>query len=102
MWKVLFSPQAENDIAILLRNGDLSDHDREVIATWIKQVREFGPDSLRTGSNFWYDHDLFDDWEGHRASAYCFKGRIIYRVENKKVIVLVVRVTSTHDCSRRK
>ena len=53
MWKVLFAASAEKDVRSLLDRGKLSDFDREVIATWIKQVQEFGPDSLRTGSNFW-------------------------------------------------
>lgn len=100
MWKVLFIADAEKDIRSLLKSGHLSGSDREVIATWIKQVQEFGPDSLRTSSNFWHDHDLHNEWRGHRASAYSFKGRIIYRVEEKKIIVVVVKVTATHDYSK--
>lgn len=100
MWKVLFTSDAERNIKSLLKSGHLSDSDREVIATWIKQVQEFGPDSLRTGSNFWHDHDLSAEWRGHRSSAYSFKGRIIYKVEEKKIIVIVVKVTATHDYSK--
>lgn len=99
MWKVLFSAQAEKDIQKLLKENTLSDPDREVIATWIKQVQEFGPESLQKGVNFWYDHELYDRWKGHRSSAYSFKGRLIYRVEKQKIIVLVVRVIATHDYS---
>ncbi len=100
MWKVLFASNAEKDIRSLLKNGHFLESDREVIATWIKQVQEFGPASLRAGTNFWHNHDLFDEWKGHRASAYSFKGRIIYRVEEKKIIVVVVKVTATHDYSK--
>ena len=100
MWKVLFAASAEKDVRSLLESGELNGSDREVIATWIKQVREFGPDSLRTRSNFWHDHDLFDEWKGHRASAYSFKGRIIYKIEEKKIVVLVIKVTATHDYSK--
>lgn len=99
MWKVLFSAQAEKDIKKLVRSNVLSEADREVIATWIKQIQEFGPDSLREGVNFWYDHDLHDNWKGHRSSAYSFKGRLIYKVEERKITVLVVKVTATHDYS---
>lgn len=102
MGKVRFASSAEKNVVALLNNGELNDADREVIATWIKQVQEFGPDSLRTGSNFWHDHDLFDEWKGHRASAYSFKGRIVYKVEEKKITVGVVRVPSTHDYSRER
>ncbi len=97
MWKILFSAAAEKDVKSLFQSGKLNDSDREVIATWIKQVQEFGPDSLRTGSNFWYDHDLYDEWKGYRASAYSFKGRIIYKVEEKNIVVVVVKITATHD-----
>lgn len=99
MWKVLFSANAEKDIKDLLKGQKLSEDDREVIATWIKQVQEFGPESLQQGSNFWHDHELFDDWKGHRSSAFSFKGRLIYRIEKKKIVVLVVKVTATHDYS---
>ena len=85
---------------LLFDNGSLSLSDCEVIATWIKQIQEFGPDSLRTRSNFWYDHDLFDEWIGHQASAYSFEGRIIYKVENKKILVVVVKITASHDYSK--
>jgi mRNA-degrading endonuclease YafQ of YafQ-DinJ toxin-antitoxin module len=100
MWKVLFTAEAERDIKDLLKTGEMKNADREVIATWIRQVQEWGPDSLRSGSNFWYDHDLFDEWKGHRASAYSFKGRIIYKVQDKRIIVLVIRITASHDYSK--
>lgn len=99
MWKVLFSAQAERDIKKLAKEKSLTEADKEVIATWIKQVKEFGPESLQNGVNFWYDHELFDEWKGHRASAFSFKGRIIYRVEKKKIVVLVVKLTADHDYS---
>jgi mRNA-degrading endonuclease YafQ of YafQ-DinJ toxin-antitoxin module len=99
MWKVLFSAKAEKDIQKLAKEKQLSESDKEVIATWIKQVQEFGPESLQQGTNFWYDHELYDEWKGHRSSAYSFKGRLIYRVEEKKIVVLVVKVTATHDYS---
>jgi len=99
MWKVLFSAQAEKDIQKLVKEKQLSESDREVIATWIKQIQEFGPESLQQGSNFWYDHELFDELKGHRSSAYSFKGRLIYRIEKKKIVVLVVKITATQNYS---
>lgn len=100
MWKVFFSVMAEKNVRALVDSGGLAQADREVIATWIKQIQEFGPDSLRAGSNFWHDHDLFNDWKGFRASAFSIKGRIIYKVEEKRIMVVVVKVTTTHDYSR--
>ena len=99
MWKVLFSTQAEKEVKALIKKGKLTPEDQEVIATWIKQIKEFGPDSLTVGSNFWYDHELFDNWKGHRSSAFSFKGRLIYKIKNKQIIVLVVKVTTDHDYS---
>lgn len=99
MWKVLFSANAERDILKLVKEKQISESDKEVIATWIKQVQEFGPDSLQQGTNFWYDHELYDEWKGHRSSAYSFKGRIIYQVKQKQIFVLVVKLTAIHDYS---
>ncbi|MEI8346700.1 MAG: hypothetical protein WCG27_04485 [Pseudomonadota bacterium] len=97
MWKILFSAEAERETKDQFRKGLLTDEDREVISTWIKQIAEYGPESLREGSNFWYDHDLQGEWRGYRASAFSFKGRIIYKIENRIVTVLVVRITTAHD-----
>jgi mRNA-degrading endonuclease YafQ of YafQ-DinJ toxin-antitoxin module len=96
MWKILFTAIAEKEIKLQFKSGLLTEDDREIIATWIKQVKEFGPESLRS-SNFWYDHALDGKWDGFRSSAFSFSGRIIYKIENKQIIVKVVRVTSTHD-----
>ena len=99
MWSVLFTAKAEKEIKQQYKDGKITDDDREVISTWIKQVVEFGPDSLRLSGNFWHDHDLEANWKGFRSSAFSYKGRIIYKVEKKKITVKVVRVTSTHDYS---
>ena len=102
MWAVLFSTDAISDIQNLLKQNLLSEADREIIATWIKQIRAFGPESLSHGVNLWHDHELFGKWAGYRSSSFSFKGRLIYKVERTKVIVLVVKLTATHDYSRRK
>ena len=97
MWKILFTAKAERDIKDQYKKGLLTEEDREVIATWIKQVQEFGPESLRRGVNFWYDHDLVDDWNGYRSSAFSYRGRIIYKVEDKKITVVVAKITTEHN-----
>ena len=96
MWQVLFTAKAEHEIKEQVKLGLLTDEDREVISTWIKQVKEFGPDSLAQG-HFWHDHSLEDNWKGHRSSAFSYRGRIIYKIEDKKITVIVVRLTSSHD-----
>ena len=97
MWKVFFTAEAEKDIKDQYKKGLLTEEDREVIATWIKQIQEFGPDSLRRGTNFWHDHDLIDNWSGYKSSAFSYRGRIIYKVENKNIIVVVAKVTTEHN-----
>ena len=86
MWKVLFTSGAEKEVRALLKEGRLSDSDREVIATWIKQVQEFGPDSLGASSNFWHDHELFDAVSrvcGHAPSA-CRDAGVHVRVRRRR------------------
>ncbi len=95
-WAVQFSKKAEADIFELIKEGIFSEEDREVLSIWIKQVQEYGPESLLRG-NFWHDHELYDEWKGHRSSAYSFKGRIIYKIQDKIVTVLVIKITATHN-----
>ena len=99
MWKVLFSEKCEAEIKKLIKDGRLSEDDRRVISIWIKQVKKHGPDSLRLGHSTlnWNDHDLDRQWSGYRASNYSYSGRIIYKVENMKVTVQVVRLSPDHD-----
>ena len=99
MWKVLFSEKCEIEIKEQFKQGVLSEDDRRIISTWIKQVKKHGPDSLRISSSksCWHDHDLDRKWSGHRASSYSYSGRIIYKVENKIVTVTVVRLSHDHD-----
>lgn len=97
MWKILFTAAAEKEIKNQYKSGALTDSDREVIATWIKQVSEFGPESLRDSGNFWHDHNLDGIWEGFRSSAFSYRGRIIYKIENNKIMIKVVKLTTTHD-----
>ena len=97
MWKILFTADTERETRALFKAKKLTEDDRQVISTWIKQVAEYGPESLREGSNFWHDHDLTGEWRNHRSSAFSHKGRIIYKVQDKVVTVLVVKLTVTHD-----
>ena len=99
MWKVLFTEKCEKEIRQLDREGFLSEDDKRVISIWIKQVKKHGPDSLREMASNWNDHPLDRKWFGHRASNFSYSGRIIYKVENKKITVKVVRLTHDHDYS---
>ncbi len=101
MWQVLFTAECENEIKDLIKSGVLSEDDRRVISIWIKQVKKHGPESLRVAGQLsnWNDHDLDRKWSGHRSSSYSYSGRIIYKVEGKRVLVTVMRITPDHDYS---
>ena len=66
-------------IADGVRSDSITQEDLEVIEKWVELIEKFGPDQVQNDRT-WYDHELFDDWKGHRSSAFHFKGRIIYRI----------------------
>ncbi len=100
MWNVLFTGDCEKQIKKHIADGLIDEDDKRIISIWIKQVKKHGPNSLREGKSIWYDHDLTGKWNGYRASAYSYSGRIIYKIENKKIVVKVVRITPDHDYKR--
>jgi mRNA-degrading endonuclease YafQ of YafQ-DinJ toxin-antitoxin module len=102
MWKVEFeNPQAETEAEKMIRDGALSIEDRRIITAWIRQVTLQGPESIQK-DNRWADHPLEREWKGCRSSAFSNKGRIIYRIEEKVVKVLIERITVAHDYRRKR
>ena len=93
MWQVKIDDQAAN----IFESYALSDDDRNVIHQWAKLVKKEGPEALQKFPQTWADHALYDEWRGYRASSFSYKGRIIYKVEDKIVTVIVVRITIDHD-----
>lgn len=66
---------------------------------WKDIVRLSGPAGLRLIKGF-HDEALSGEWKGHRSSRLNQQYRVIYRVEAKRVEVLVVDVTP-HDYRRK-
>lgn len=99
MWKVLFTDECEEEIKVMIKKKLISQDDMRVISIWIKQVKKHGPECLRIGGqrSNWNDHALDRKWSGYRSSSFSFSGRIIYKIENKKIVVKVVRVTPDHN-----
>lgn len=93
VWKVKIT----NEAAKVFESDTLTDEDRIVIQKWAETIVKYGPEILQKKPSLWRDHALYDDWKGHRASSFSYKGRIIYKVEDKIITVIVVRITSTHD-----
>jgi len=66
---------------------------------WKDIVRVSGPQGLRLIKGF-HDEALRGQWENHRSSRLGPQYRVIYRVEERQVRVLVVDVTA-HDYRRK-
>jgi len=102
MWKVEFErPEAEAEAEKMIRDGTLTTEDRRIITAWIRQVSLQGPESIQKDKR-WADHDLEREWKGYRSSAFSNRGRIIYRIEEKVIKVLIERITVEHDYRRKK
>ncbi len=97
MWKV----EIEDQAAKVFEGSELRNEDKQVIHEWAKFVRKNGPAALERFPQIWADHPLYGEWRGFRASSFSYKGRIIYKVENKVVTVTVVRITTEHDYKKK-
>jgi mRNA-degrading endonuclease YafQ of YafQ-DinJ toxin-antitoxin module len=97
MWSVEFENSAvEKEVAALIKSKKLTTEDQAIIHAWIQQISANGPESIR-GDFKWADHALHGDWTGYRSSAFSNRGRIIYRIVNKKVVIKIARITDKHD-----
>ena len=66
---------------------------------WKDIVRISGPAGLRLIKGF-HDESLQGEWKGHRSSRLNTQYRVIYRVEEQRIMVLVIDVTA-HDYRRQ-
>ena len=97
MWSVEFeNPAVQREVEALIRLKKLSREDQAIIHAWIQQISHHGPESIQ-GDFKWADHELENEWEGFRSSSFSNKGRIIYRVVEKKVLIKIARITRAHD-----
>lgn len=102
MWTVIFeSTKIENEISKLIKTGKLTSEDRLIIVTWIRQITEEGPESIQNEQR-WDDHALLAERKGYRSSCFSKAGRIIYRIENEIIKILIVRITTDHNYKRLK
>ena len=100
MWKVEFeSPKVEKEVEELIKKKILSTEDRIVISAWIRQISEEGPESIQNEKR-WDDHELYDNWKGYRSSCFSNSGRVIYKIEDQMIKILIARITSDHNYKR--
>ena len=95
-WSVEMTKEAEKELRSDFESGRVTADDVKVIKRWIADVEDQGLEYAQHKSD-WRDHELEGEWKNHRAISFSYTGRVIYRVENEKVIVRVVRVTADHD-----
>jgi len=94
-WKVDYESHVKTEIKMQLSNGTLTKSDLQALFKWVDEIESYGLDHVQT--KYWNDHPLEAEWTGLRSASFSLRGRIIYRVENKRLIVMVVRVTATHN-----
>src|SRR5947209_5775146 len=98
MWLV----KIEDEASKVFEGDYLTKDDKIVIQIWAHTVAEHGPEELLRKPSIWADHPLHGQWQGHRASSFSHKGRIIYKVEERVVTVVVVRITTEHDYKKKR
>ena len=102
MWSVEFeSSQVEKEVTALIKAKKLTAEDQAIIRAWIQQITLHGPESIR-GDFKWADHPLHGEWEGYRSSSFSNRGRIIYRIIEKKIVIKIARITDKHDYKKGK
>lgn len=95
-WKVEVTFPAEQAFRADFNTGRINLDDIRVFLKWVDEMEEFGPAYMQTSRN-WNDHPLQGKWWGYRSSSFSFRGRIIYRIIEKRVVVEVVRITANHN-----
>jgi addiction module RelE/StbE family toxin len=66
---------------------------------WKDIVSISGPNGLRQIKGF-HDEALKGDWQGYRSSRLGLKFRIIYKIENDQLYVMVIDINA-HDYRRK-
>jgi len=96
MYNIELSKKCGNDLSRLVKEKSISKDELIVIRTWLREMKNFGPDYI-SSCGYWDDHSLGKDREGQRASSFSISERIIYKVLKKKINVKVIRITADHN-----
>lgn len=101
-WKVLITKKCEKEYLELLDEGLISDAENDVIVDIIEAMEEFGPEVFSDYVSYDVkDHELVRDkkWLKHKSCSFSKSGRIIYRYNEGKIEIAIVRITPDHDYS---
>ena len=66
---------------------------------WKDIVKISGPEGLKKIKGF-NDEPLLGKWKGHRSSRLNLQYRVIYKIENEQLFVIVEKVTA-HDYRKK-
>jgi mRNA-degrading endonuclease YafQ of YafQ-DinJ toxin-antitoxin module len=95
-WQVIMAVPIIEKLKRDFKNGLLDKEDIRIIQRWIGEIEKNGLEFMQQ-NKCWDDHALEQEWFGYRSSCFSKRGRIIYQVEEAKIVVRVVRITPTHD-----
>ncbi len=98
-WTVKMGNKAEAKLTKLLKDKIVTKADIKVLLRRVAEMEEFGPEHVAK-SKEWHDHELDRKWKGYRSSAFSSAGRVIYKILDNEIIVLVARVTADHNYKR--
>lgn len=90
------TPKCEQNLRMQVKAGSISQDELSVIRGWVREMEVFGPEYIES-CEYWNDHGLTRVRAGERSSSFSSSGRIIYRIEKKKVVIKILKITPTHD-----
>jgi hypothetical protein len=96
MYIVEITQKCEQDLRMKVKAGSISQDELSVIRGWIQELEVLGPEYIES-CGYWNDHGLTRIRAGERSSSFSSSGRIIYRIEKKKVVIKILKITPTHD-----
>jgi addiction module RelE/StbE family toxin len=94
VWKVTLNPNVESELKTAVQKGLLSSEDIMILKAWANFVEQNGPYLLEDYYK-WDDHPLWGQWTGCRSSCISNSARIIYKIVDDEITVLVLRITAT-------
>ena len=99
MWTVVLAKEAEKELKKSVKKRFITNEDIKILKIWVAQIEKHGPEQIQKERR-WNDHPLFLEWSGYRSSCFSSRGRIIYKIFEKKVVVEVVKITAHHDYTK--
>ena len=101
-WKVVITKKCEKGYIKLIEQGIITDAQNDIIVDIIEAMEEHGPEVFSDYVSYDIkDHELVRDkkWLKHKSCSFSKLGRLIYRYNEGKIEIAIVRITPEHDYS---